>query len=51
MPLISTDGSLIFEQMSSITAAVFFVSFNSLTVSIPFLPIDMKASYTESNFE
>jgi len=44
IPLTSTDGSLILEQISSIAVAVFFASFSSFTDSIPFLPISMNAS-------
>jgi len=43
IPRISTDGSLIFEQISSITVAVFFAILSSFTDSIPFLPMYMNA--------
>ncbi len=44
IPLISTEGSLILEHISSITVAVFLGSFNSFIDSNPFLAISINAS-------
>ena len=44
IPLISTDGSLIFEQISSSAVVIFFVNLRSAIILIPFLAISMNPS-------
>ena len=50
MPLISTEGNLIFEQISSIAVVIFFVSLRSITILIPFLAISMNVTLPMQEF-
>ena len=44
MPLISTDGSLIFAETSSIEEIIFFENFKSSRTVVPFCAMSINAS-------